>query len=289
MRGDDRSGEELGRRSWDFGRELLRLGVCLSIFLPCLAQAVESQPKWEFGLGAAAVSLPHYRGSDQTRAWALPVPYFIYRGEVLKSDREGTRARLLRGANWAVEFSGSANPPSEEENRARAGMPVLPATLEMGPKLSWRLWDGGGNGWRVKAQVPLRAVVGVQRSPGVLGATLEPTLNADRALGSGNLGLVWGGVWGSRGWHRHLYGVEPVYARSGRPAHEAAGGYAGWQMTAAASRRWGRAWMGAYLRYDRIAGSPMDSPLVKRASNTSLGLGFAWELGRSAEVVTPSP
>ena len=59
-------------------RRLLALAM-----LPLAAQAVaEDKPLWEFGLGAASLSFPAYRGSDQRRNFLLPVPYVIYRGEV---------------------------------------------------------------------------------------------------------------------------------------------------------------------------------------------------------------
>ena len=51
--------------------------------LPAFAIAQE-QPLWELGLGVGALRVPHYRGSDQDHGWVLPVPYFVYNGEVLK-------------------------------------------------------------------------------------------------------------------------------------------------------------------------------------------------------------
>ena len=42
----------------------------------------EALPRWELGLGVAALSIPDYRGSDQQRGYLLPLPYIQYRGEV---------------------------------------------------------------------------------------------------------------------------------------------------------------------------------------------------------------
>ena len=53
------------------------------------------QPLWEAGLGIGTLRLPHYRGSDQSHTWVLPVPYVVYRGRIFKADREGARAVLL--------------------------------------------------------------------------------------------------------------------------------------------------------------------------------------------------
>jgi len=42
------------------------------------------EPLWEAGLGIATVYLPDYRGSNHSRGYALPMPYFIYRGDFFK-------------------------------------------------------------------------------------------------------------------------------------------------------------------------------------------------------------
>ena len=52
------------------------------------APARADQPLWELGIGAGWLHLPHYRGSDQSRDWLLPIPYFVYRGEFFRADRE---------------------------------------------------------------------------------------------------------------------------------------------------------------------------------------------------------
>ncbi|MBE0620122.1 MAG: MipA/OmpV family protein, partial [Burkholderiales bacterium] len=46
----------------------------------------EQLPLWEAGAGAAALSFPDYRGSNERQSWLLPVPYIIYRGEFLQAD-----------------------------------------------------------------------------------------------------------------------------------------------------------------------------------------------------------
>ena len=67
--------------------------VTISVFLACatcvwpLAHA-EPLPLWELGAGAAVVSFPDYRGSDRQRSYLLPLPYVVYRGDVLQIDRE---------------------------------------------------------------------------------------------------------------------------------------------------------------------------------------------------------
>ena len=55
----------------------------------------EEKPLWEFGLGAGALAFPDYRGSDEARIYPVPVPYFVYRGPILKADRDGLRGKLF--------------------------------------------------------------------------------------------------------------------------------------------------------------------------------------------------
>src|SRR5690606_40916181 len=50
---------------------------------------------WELGLGIGAVSGPDYRGSKETHHYVAPIPYFIYRGKFIQSDREGVRGQFI--------------------------------------------------------------------------------------------------------------------------------------------------------------------------------------------------
>ena len=56
-----------------------RLGLLVAAGLVAAGAQAADQPLWELGLGVAWVHLPHYRGSDQSRDWLLPVPYAVYR------------------------------------------------------------------------------------------------------------------------------------------------------------------------------------------------------------------
>jgi outer membrane scaffolding protein for murein synthesis (MipA/OmpV family) len=93
-------------------------------------------------------------------------------------------------------------------------------------------------------------------------------------------------LFNSRRYNGYFYSVSPEQARSGRPAYSAPGGYAGSQLTAALSRRFRRYWVGAFLRYDTLAGASFDdSPLVQRHSALSAGVGVVWVFGTSSTLV----
>ena len=77
-------------------RKLTLLGGLLAVAVSLRATADEDKhpPVWDFGIGVGAVSFNDYRGADTTHVYVLPVPYFYYRGNFLKADRNGIRLGL---------------------------------------------------------------------------------------------------------------------------------------------------------------------------------------------------
>ena len=74
--------------------------------------AADELPLWEVGGGAGVLSLPHYRGSDKSRTWLLPIPYIVYRGQIFKADREGARAVLYNTEAWRTCGPRSSSAPT---------------------------------------------------------------------------------------------------------------------------------------------------------------------------------
>ena len=247
------------------------------------------RPLWELGVGVAALSLPNYRGSDQSSAYLLPLPYLVYRGTFLKADRDGTRALLLESQRVKVDVSVAASTPARSrDNVARQGMPNLPGTFEIGPNVNITLFGSADQKPRLDLRLPLRAAITLQRSPKAVGATFSPHLNLDLAevAGGWNVGMLIGPQFGDRRFHQQYYGVDAAYATAQRPAYSARGGYAGWDAIAATSRRFGNMWVGAFVRYDSVRGAVFeDSPLVRRSSGVTAGFGVSWVLGTSSELV----
>ena len=255
---------------------------------PAAAAARGTAPLWELGVGVGALRLPHYRGSDQTHAWLLPLPYFVYRGQFLKSDRDGTRAVLFNSDRLDFDLSLAASPPTRsQDNRARAGMASLPPTLEFGPNLNVTL--ARSRDWKLDLRLPMRAVVTLERQPHGAGITAAPNLNLDLRVSDWNLGLQAGPQWGDRRRHAFTYDVTAADATPARPAYSAPAGLAGWAGTAALSRRSGNLWTAMYVRGDSLSGARFaDSPLVKTRSNWSAGIAMAWVLTSSEQRVPAS-
>ena len=59
--------------------------TCLLVLLAAAVRPAHAGdlPLWELGLGAYALRLPDYRGSDQSRGYLYPLPYLRYRGKLL--------------------------------------------------------------------------------------------------------------------------------------------------------------------------------------------------------------
>lgn len=247
------------------------------------------RPLWELGIGVAGLRLPDYRGADQSRGYVLPLPYIVYRGTWLKADRDGARALLFDSQRVKVDVSVAASTPTRSsDNAARAGMPNLPGTFELGPNLNLTLAASLKERWKLDLRLPLRAAISAQRSPKFVGTTFSPNLNLDvGGVGGGwNLGLLTGPLFADRKYHEHFYSVDAAYASAARPAYRAGSGYAGWQALAATSRRFGNMWVGGFLRYDSLHGAAFqDSPLVRRSSALTFGLGVSWILATSSELV----
>ena len=247
------------------------------------------RPLWEFGIGAGALRLPDYRGSDQSRTRWFPVPYVVYRGQWLRADREGARAVLLDAKSLEVDVSLAASPPARSrDNNARAGMPDLKAAIEFGPNANLTLLRSDDRKLKLDLRLPLRAAFTVQKSPQSIGFTFAPNLNLDvlQVGGGWNVGLLVGPQFADRRYHERLYGVDAVYATPQRSAHQAHGGYAGWQTLASLSRRFDNVWVGAFLRHDFLRGAAFsDSPLLRRDHAMTFGFGVSWVLSTSSELV----
>lgn len=266
-------------------------GLLLGLGATASALGAEDKPLWEAGAGVAAVSFPAYRGSDQRQAFVLPTPYFVYRGEFLKADRDGVRAELFDSDRAELTVSAALSPPaSSEDIRARAGMPDLRANFEVGPQLNLTLWQTEGKARQLKLLLPLRAAYTLERNPKSLGWVLHPKLNLDLTDLSGlpgwNVGLQAGPLFGDRRQHQYFYGVDAAYATADRPAYRAGAGFAGMQYLVGVSKRFGNQWVGAFLRYDSLRGAAFEaSPLVRTRNYVAGGVAVSWVLGESSERV----
>jgi outer membrane scaffolding protein for murein synthesis (MipA/OmpV family) len=243
-------------------------------------------PLWEAGIGAAGFSTPAYPGSADRSNRGLVLPFVIYRGKTFRADQNGVGARLLNTdkVEFDIGFSGSL-PAHSDDVDARRGMPDLGTLVEFGPRVKYKFADLGDRG-RVRFELPLRAVIEARSGLRRQGWTMEPRLvwekRGEQARWTMEAQL--GAVFGDRRINRYFYEVAPQYATADRPAYQADAGlllvrtglFGTWRMNPDVR-------MFGFVRYETYSGAAnQDSPLMKKSTGTSAGLGFAWTFARSA-------
>ncbi len=259
------------------------------------AQAPAAQPLWEVGLFSGVLRLPHYRGSNEYHTYAMPLPYLVYRGERLQSDRDGVRGIFWRSPRFESNVSFYGNPPGSSDNKARADMPRLDGLFEAGPSLKWFL-GAEPNPTNLYLMATTRAAWSVRFQDG-LGLSHQGftgglhliyhnfDLLADYQTSFGfNLALAVA----DRKFNRYFYHVPAQYATPERPSYDVSGGYAGSSVSTHALKKiTPRISLGAYARWDNLDGAVFrDSPLVKTRNNYIVGGAVIITLFSSKTLVT---
>lgn len=270
---------------------LMRWVVSCATLLFVAAADAAQLPLWEAGFGVVALGLPNYRGSAERQTYLLPMPYLVYRGETLKMDSDGLRGLLFDSERVELNLSlnGSLHPRSDDDP-LRQGMRDLDPTVEFGPTLNLHLWRSPDRRLRLDARAPLRTAVTVSRSPARIGWLFSPNLLLEVRDPMGwngwNFSAQAGPYFNDREYSGYFYGVHPHEATPSRPAYAAPGGYTGTQVTLTLSRRFAKAWLGAFVRHDILSGAVIeDSPLVRRSDALSAGLALTWIFRESKQQV----
>jgi outer membrane scaffolding protein for murein synthesis (MipA/OmpV family) len=261
--------------------------LCAAISCLALsASAADKQPLplWEAGVGAGWLSTPAYPGANTQSERALVLPFLIYRGEILRSDQQGIGARLLRSdaAEFDIGFAASL-PAHSTDVATRRGMPDLGTLVEFGPRLKLKLADVSPDE-RMRLELPLRAVIEVRGGLRRQGWTLEPRLvyehrEEDAWTWEAQLGVLLG----DERINRYFYEVRPEFATPTRPGYGAQSGLMLVRTGVFAYRKLDPDWrVFGFLRYETYAGAAnRNSPLMKKPTGASVGIGLAWTLARS--------
>jgi len=271
------------------------IGLAVIALAACVAARADDEtpanlkPLWEFGLGAGVLAFNDYRGSNTSHAYPIPLPYFVYRGTILRSDESGLRGRLFNQDRVELSFSVNGTTPVRND-AVRRGMPDLRPTLELGPALDLHLWRSADERLKLNVRIPVREAFTIEASPRAIGAFAAPNVNLDvaqqRTPDGWKLGLLAGPLFALRSYDDYFYSVAPQYAGPGRPVFAARGGYAGTQALLSLTRRYPSFWIGGYVRHDTLAGASFaDSPLVKTRDYWTMGFGVAWMISQSTRLV----
>ena len=247
-------------------------------------------PLWEVGVGLFPSTFPAYRGSEDQQYYLLPFPYLVYRGDYLRMDREGLRARLFDTDRVQINISVNASAPARsDDSNAREGMPDLDPTIEIGPSLNILLAELTDK-HSLKMRLPVRSVIatdlgGTEQAGWIFNPHLK--LESEDVFGGWDAGLSLGPLFGSGKYHAYYYAVDPQYATATRPAYSASGGYSGTLALASLSRRFNRIWMGGFIRYDNLSGAQFeDSPLLETDHSFMAGIAIAWIFKQSSRTLS---
>jgi MipA family protein len=266
--------------------------LLLSILSPVSA-ICEEKPLWEIGVGLGLVLIPDYRGSDENRLYPLPYPYLVYRGDIIKVDEQHVTGQIFKTDRILLNFSGYGSVPVKSSNNsARAGMPDLDPTFELGPALQIKLWERKEDKCKLDLTLPVRAFFSTDfSSVRHEGWVFSPRINFvkdDLIHDTGlNLGVSAGPMFADSGYHAYYYTVEPEYATAARPAYSAGGGYSGSTLTVGLGKEaYEQFILNAFVSADFLQGASFeDSPLVKRKTSIMSGVSIAWIFFKSAKTV----
>jgi outer membrane protein len=257
------------------------VGACAA---PAAAQSRAALPKWEVGGVALGVDQQAYPGSDQRVRRALALPYVIYRGDILRADRDGAGFRAFRSRDVELDVSAAAAfGSSANDVAARRGLPDIGTLVEAGPRLRWTLAGSRERG-RLRLDLPVRAVFDLEDRLAHRGFVFQPGLVWDREVSDGwSLGASASVVLADRRLANTFYGVPASAALPGRPAYDAQAGVLAWRLGASVSRPITRDWrVFGFARVDSVAGAAnRASPLVQQRNGATVGLGVSWTWLRS--------
>lgn len=255
------------------------------------ADAPSGPPLWEIGAVAVGGYGPTYPASSDYKASVVPVPYIAYRGRRI---RAGDGA-LLQGIvveqdrfQLDVSLDGSFDADSSHGD-ARDGMPDLDFLVELGPRVQMVLARDARTS-QVELELPLRAVFSLDwDSPKLEGFVFNPQIAYQNGtfLGQNQFKAAFGPVFGTEGIGEYFYEVAPRYARAGRPAYEATGGYLGSRVELSLLRQLNR-WVSVFgrVRAESFHGAANnDSPLFEEEITGSVTAGLVISVLQSKQRV----
>lgn len=254
--------------------------ILLSLLLALTSGAALAQeplPRLELGVGLFALDAPDYRGSSDSATYLIPIPYIKYRGDVLRVD-EGVQGVVFETSDWLFTLSADFLPPADDDTPEREGMDELDAIFEIGPSLNYRFLQLKHSDWWI--DLPYRFVYALEGKPNSIGWTFQPRLSwrkPARRLGEWKLHFLLGPVYSSSEYHDYFYSVEAADATTNRTLYDADGGPSGYRAEFTYSKRFGKYWLGGFIRYDSLRDSEIeDSPLVTEKESWLGGVALAW-------------
>jgi MipA family protein len=262
-----------------------------AIGVNAMAQTESAPPLWEVGGVGFGVSQQAYPGSDQQVNRALVLPYFLYRGEFLRADRDSAGIRALKTENYEIDVGvAGAFGAGSKTLEARKGMRELGTLVELGPRLKWNLSNAFGaslgtspGGGKLRAEIPLRAVFDLSDKGEYRGWSFEPRLTYEAQSSGWRYNASVGAVLADTKLAQTLYEVRASEATPTRAAYAAKSGFVAWRLGTSVSRSLDKDWsVFGFARLDKVAGAANEaSPLVRKTAGGTVGFGVAYTWMRS--------
>lgn len=282
-------------------KQVLALLLLLSTVMPGLVDSLRAatisenkKPRWEVGLYNSAVSYPHYSGSDEQMYYFVVLPYFIYRGKIFRSDRDGLKGIFFKSERLESNISLSGYPPVISDTDARVGMSDLGALFGFGPQLKWYL-----NSSKAPNPVSLAAAIHAVSSVDVgndLASAYEGIRYSVNLLYRNNtffrkkgsyFGFNAGIYYADAALNSYTYDVEQEDVRSDRPYYKSGRGHSGHGIYSYAVYRLTDVLaLGFFGRWDNIRNAVYrDSPLVRQSDTYMAGISLIWQIAVSKNLV----
>jgi MipA family protein len=254
-------------------------------------QAAQSKlPLWEAGVLGFHIHQLAYPGSDQQIGRSFVLPYFIYRGELLRAERDNVGLRAFKTDTLELDIGfAAALGSSDDDLKVRQGMADLGSLIEAGPRLRWKLHQYD-NGTSIRADFPLRAVLDLSDSLNYSGISFEPTLFAEHISADNSFYRVSvSALIGNETLTDYFYQVKADEVMANRPQFDAKGGLMTLRSSVSVAKRWSSKWRSfGFARYEWLQGAVnANSPLVVKQGGWSFGVGLTYIWAVSDVTVSP--
>lgn len=241
----------------------------------------------ELGVFLASAMLPDYPAADQSRSRTIPAPLVYYHGDFLRADeKDGARFRFINVDKFDLDLSfGGSFPTDTGNNQARAGMPNLDWTAEIGPRLIYYFYRDPQVA-QIRLGIPIRANFSTNfvKLAGV-GYVVAPSFEIEKYnvfTESLNLVFHYSPSYISEGIANYFYGIVPQYQSPERTAYEAKAGFLGHEVAVAVKYRVGSNHFLAGAQYTNFSQSANRQSYLHRSSvNWSFVLAVSWVLYQS--------
>jgi len=248
------------------------------LFIGILSVLEAKKPTLELGLGMVGLSYPAYLGASKQKFLALPVPYIQYRGDMFEVDGSGIKKSLfdINGLSMDVSLSGSL-PVDSGSSKLREGMEDLDFVFEIGPKLTYKVWQE--EGYKLSFRLPIRSVISTNFEDDMShrGFFTSPQFKIAQNYHDREISWTSGVVFASEDYHDYFYGVDEKYATAQRSAYSAKGGYGGFRNELSFSDQQGSWVYDAYVIHYLLDGAVFeDSPLVEQKNGLFIQVSLSY-------------